>query len=408
MKKIIKLLKDTFMRKRFYLRDYFCQTNTLKECWVMLKYVLTFKRFKYDTAIYDYEKKAAKVMGAKYAYSYASGRQSLYAILKALNIGEGDEIIVQSFTCVAVSRAIIYTGSKPIYCDIDSSTFNMDYSKISSLITEKTKAIVVQHTFGNIADIEKIKDIISLAFRNAKVISATETMKYLEFNVEAEKRKIYIIEDFAHAVGCGKLKGDVGFYSSDHTKMISTSTGGMAFTNDEDIRRNLELDCYKYPFLSNTRIFQIAFTFIVETIITHPKVYWLLRPLRILLDKTRIFFFFRDENKLEKPKNYPLRLSNLQSVIGISQLENLEEQIEKRKRFTKEFIYPNCLLRTVWIQSYKVDRELWPINTIKIGTWFDSPIFGCKDLSTVHYEEGSCPVAEDVCKKIVNLPIPLR
>ena len=405
MKKIIKLLKETFIRKHFYLHDYFCQTNTFKECWMVFKHIFT-KHLKCGAAIYDYEKLAAKTMGTEHAYSYASGRQSLYAILKALNIGEGDEVIIPGFTCVAVARAIIYRGAIPIYVDIQCDIFNVDSDKLSAKITEKTKAIIVQHTFGNIADVEKIQ-------------------KLLWDKGIGKGGDLYIIEDFAHAVGCGKLKGDVGFYSSDHTKMISTSTGGMAFTDDIDIACRLShdrdlgigIDKYQENYLNRFRILQIAFTFIVETIITHPRIYWLLRPLRILLDKTRIFFFFRDENKLEKPKKYPLRLSNLQAAIGISQLENIDWHLEIRRDFGKYSKYNKINkhqivtpLREVIdrnsFDEYQVTKQIKE-GYVK-GIWFNSPVFGCEDLSSVYYEEGSCLVAEKVCKEIINLPIPLR
>jgi len=398
----VKLLKDTFIRRRFVLHDYFCQTNTFKECWLVLKCILTFKPLSWGGDIRKYEELAAKTMGSKYACSYASGRMALYAILKSLGIGEGDEVLVQGFTCVAVPRAVLYTGAHPVYFDIDRDTFNVDYTGIQNKITKRTKAVIVQHTFGNIADVEKVREIINNYNKKQsgdvpKDRQFTESPSFLD---RINRQKIYIIEDFAHTVGCGKLKGDVGFYFSDHTKMISTSTGGMAFTNDEEIMLNLDTNWFEYSFLPTFKILQIAFTFMVETIITHPKVYWLLRPLRILLDKIRVFFFFRDENRLSKPKEYPLRLSNLQAAIGISQLNRLPSYFKKMRQFS---IFP---LRDVYVIEDDRVRERYKDkfkeNYVVSGVWFNSLVFGCKDLSTVYYEDGSCPVAEDVWAIIVG------
>ena len=79
---------------------------------------------------------------------FESGRVAQYFLLKALGIGQGDEVIIQAFTCVAVPNSIIWTGAKPIYVDIDES-LNMDPKKLEKLINKKTKAVIWQSTFGN-------------------------------------------------------------------------------------------------------------------------------------------------------------------------------------------------------------------------------------------------------------------
>ena len=402
MNKLLRILKDVFIRRWFYQHDYFCQTNTYKECWLAIK--AFFSRVDY---IRGYEERAAEVMGAKWAKSFATGRHALYTILKSLNIGEGDEVICQAFTCVVVPNSILYAGASPIYADINLDTFNMDCDRVREKTTEKTKAVIVQHTFGNIADVEKIRgEINNYNAQKIKKIHAGGgyTLEETAVLMSMYTQKIYIIEDFAHAVGCGKLKGDAGFYSSDHTKMISTGTGGMAFTNNYEIirditKQNIDGSISGHSFF---RRLQILFTFIVEVAITHPRVYWLLRPLRIFLDKSRLFYFYRDENKREKPKNYPMKLCNFQAAIGLSQLEGLGKQIEERRLYSVRGI----MLRDVYLFNEEKNKEMFIKYFNKyyvVGYWFNSPVFGCKDFSRVHYKEGDCPVAEGVCKQIVNL-----
>ncbi len=85
----------------------------------------------------------------------------LYEILKAFEIGDGDEVLVQAFTCVAVPNSVRWTSAKPVYVDIDN-TYNIDPSDDAQKITPKTKAIIVQHTFGTPADMDAI---ISLRVR---------------------------------------------------------------------------------------------------------------------------------------------------------------------------------------------------------------------------------------------------
>src|SRR5258708_1144887 len=93
-----------------------------------------------------------------YAVAFINARSALYAILHCLHIKQGDEVILQAFTCVAVPNAIIATGAKPIYVDIDQS-LNINPDLIEKKITKKTKAIIVQHTFAIPANMDAIGKI---------------------------------------------------------------------------------------------------------------------------------------------------------------------------------------------------------------------------------------------------------
>ena len=114
-------------------------------------------------------------------FYFFKGRVALYAILKSIGIGQGDEVILPGFTCVVVPNAITYLGAKPVYIDIASVTFNIDPSKIEEKITEKTRAIIAQHTFGIPAEMDIIMEM-------------------------AKKYNLYVIEDSCHAIG-SKYKG---------------------------------------------------------------------------------------------------------------------------------------------------------------------------------------------------------
>lgn len=136
---------------------------------------------------------------------------SLYVILEALGIGSKDEIILPAFTCVVVPNAMIYHGIKPVYVDIEPDTYNIDVSKIKEKITPQTKAIYAQHTFGIPCNMDCIARI-------------------------AKDHGLIVIEDCAHALGAslnGRKVGSLGhvaYFSTDHSKVISTSTGGMITT----------------------------------------------------------------------------------------------------------------------------------------------------------------------------------
>jgi len=381
----VKTITDVFFRKRFYQHDFFCGSNTWQEvknvvCHILLRHPLV-----KGVYIGEYEKLAAQWMNCQYGCSFATGRQALYAILKALGIGEGDEVILQAFTCVVVPRAILYAGAKPVYVDIDGETYNMDAAKVRAALTPRTRALIMQHTFGYPAAVRELQDI-------------------------CVENSLYLIEDCAHAVGSryngvnvGGF-GTAGFYSSDHTKTISTSTGGMAFTNDKTLAEKIQL-CGRDNTLSRLDVLRIALTFVVETLITYPQVYWLLKPLRQLLNRT-LFFFYKDENAEQKPLRYPLKLSNLQAMIGLDQLSKLASNLGHRMAMSN-WLGENENQPLLRYPRYNGNPQLLVdamCKYVTIGRWYDSPVFGCERLDSVGYKKGSCPVAELVAKHVVNFP----
>ncbi|MEO8086120.1 MAG: aminotransferase class I/II-fold pyridoxal phosphate-dependent enzyme, partial [Bacteroidota bacterium] len=92
-------------------------------------------------------------------FLYWKGRVGLYALLKSMNVGKGDEVIIPAFTCIVVPNAILYLGAKPVYVDIDNRTYNINVDLIEEKITPRTKVIIAQNTFGLPPDIETILKI---------------------------------------------------------------------------------------------------------------------------------------------------------------------------------------------------------------------------------------------------------
>lgn len=97
--------------------------------------------------------------GKSNTFYFFKGRIALYAILKAMGVKAGDEVIIPGFTCVVVPNAVLYLGAKPVYVDIEAHTYNINTKRIEEKITEKTKAIIAQHTFGIPAEMDKILEI---------------------------------------------------------------------------------------------------------------------------------------------------------------------------------------------------------------------------------------------------------
>jgi dTDP-4-amino-4,6-dideoxygalactose transaminase len=133
----------------------------------------------------------------------------------------------------------------------------------------------------------------------------------------------------------------------------------------------------------------------MEVTITHPRIYWLLKPLRHLLDRARIFYFFREENKKDKPAKYPAQFTNVQAFIGLMQLEKI-----KNNRIHRIGLC-GCPILRLPVKEWQKGMERYFVR----GRWFDSPIFGCKDFELAGYRWESCPNAERACKQIGNLPV---
>ena len=163
----------------------------------------------------EFQNKFAKYVEAKYGIATSSGTTALHTALVAAGIKPGDEVITTPFTFAATSNSILYTQAKPVYADIDAKTFNLDPAKIEEQITDKTKAIVPVHLYGQPADMDGILEI-------------------------AQKYNLKVIEDAAQAHGAvykskkiGSI-GDFGCFSFYPTKNMTTGEGGMVTTNDEE------------------------------------------------------------------------------------------------------------------------------------------------------------------------------
>jgi len=169
-----------------------------------------------------FEKEFARYCDAEYGIAVNSGTSALHLVLSALEIGPGDEVITTSLSCIATGNAILYTGAKPVFCDIDPHTLNIDPDQIEKAITEDTKAIIPVHLLGQPADMDRILEI-------------------------SEEHQIPIIEDASQAQGAkykGRKVGSIGDYAcfSLYTnKIITTGEGGMILTDNKEMTQKMRL-----------------------------------------------------------------------------------------------------------------------------------------------------------------------
>lgn len=168
-----------------------------------------------------FEDQFAAYCDAKYAVGVNSGTDALYLALGALDITTGDEVIIPTFTFIATALCVSYTGAKPVFVDIEEETYNIDPEQLEAVITDRTKAIIPVHLYGQAANMKEI-------------------------NAIARKRNIAVVEDACQAHGAtyqGKRTGglgDVGCFSFYPTKGLGAfGDGGMVVTNSPKINEKV-------------------------------------------------------------------------------------------------------------------------------------------------------------------------
>jgi len=219
-----------------------------------------------------FQEKIAKLCKVKHAIAVCNGTQALYLGLKIMGIGQADEVIVPDFTFIASANAVVWTGAKPVFVDVDAKTFNIDSRQIEKAITKRTRAIMPVHIYGQAADMTAVMSI-------------------------AKKHHLKVIEDAAQGIKVtfkGKPVGgfgSVGCLSFYADKIMTTGEGGMVLTNDDELAKKAI----------------------------------------ILLNQGRTGrgWYIHDH------MGYNFRLTDLQAAIGLGQLKKLPVIIKRKKRIEK-------------------------------------------------------------------------
>ncbi|MCK4526064.1 DegT/DnrJ/EryC1/StrS family aminotransferase [candidate division WOR-3 bacterium] len=173
-------------------------------------------------AVEEFENAFAEYIGVKNAIAVSNGTISLDIALKSLDIKQGDEVIVPSFTFISTANAVLFQGAKPVFVDVDERTFNINPEDVVKKITDKTKAIIGVHLFGYPFDVKAIQEI-------------------------CEDYNLYLVEDCAQAHGAeykGKKVGGFGVagcFSFYATKNMTTGEGGIITTDSDEIAKMCRL-----------------------------------------------------------------------------------------------------------------------------------------------------------------------
>ncbi len=321
----------------------------------------------------EFEKRVCEYIGCSYGVAVNSGTAALHCATFAAGIGKGDEVIVSAISFVASANCILYQGGTPVFCDVEHDTMNIDVSKIENLITKNTKALIMVDMCGQPCDFDKIRTLCN-------------------------KHKLILIQDAAHSLG-GKYKNQkVGSYAditclSFHpVKNITTCEGGMMVTNNNSFFKRGQA----------CRSHGITKTFIER-------------------EKNNSYFY----DMVDLGFNY--RIPDVLCALGISQLEKIDNFIEKRNRIAKKyndffeehkhFVEPlKCYYDSAY-HIYVIKLNLKNLNLTRdeifkklkesgIGVNVHyRPIYLHSYYQNLNYKKGLCPNAEEIYNQIITLPI---
>ena len=319
----------------------------------------------------EFEKKVCNYVGCNYGVAVNSGTAALHCATFAAEIQKDDEVIVPAISFVATSNVVLYQGGKPIFCDIDPETLNIDISKIEELITKKTKAIIMVDMCGQPCHHDEIRQICN-------------------------KYNLILIQDAAHSIGAkykGKKVGsyaDITCLSFHPVKNITTCEGGMMITNNEN-------------YFKRAKSFR-----------SHGVS-------RDYVTREKMNSHYYEMNDL----GFNYRIPDVLCALGISQMDKLDLFIQKRNEIANyynnyfennEYIIPlnnyyDCAyhIYIIKLRSEKLNKSRDEIfkelkeSGIGVNVHY-MPIYLHPYYQKLGYEKGICPNSENVYENIITLP----
>lgn len=340
-------------------------------------------------------------------FLYWKGRVGLFAVLKAMGVGPGDEVILPAFTCVVVPNAILYTGATPVYADINPSSLCCDVQSIEQAITPKTKVLLIQNMLGLSY---KVHELVALA----------------------KAHGIYTIEDCTHGFG-GKYQGqfnglisDAAFFSSQWNKPFSTGIGGMLVVNNPALKEPLQkINATLLPPGFKDRAVLSALIW-ARTYLLKGFTYWtLLRCYRWLSKKGWVIgsSSAQELSGITMPEGYFKGMSDVQSSVGINALQSLTDAMVIRKTnalkvhdwlvkhnktcIPQPLIEDHAFLKyPLLVQDRGAFLEKAEKARLPLGDWFISPLHPIKSsLIPWGLNIDEYPHARYISEHIVNLPL---
>lgn len=365
-------------------------------------------RFNKSSAILEYEQTFAEWFVGHKAFAFWKGRVALYAILRALDIGPGDEVVLPGYTCVMDVNPIKYLGATPIYVDIEPFTFNMNVELLEEKITENTKVIIAQHTYGYPCDMDAIMNI-------------------------ADKSGIPVIEDCCLAFGSkykGKVVGTFGkaaYFSFQWNKTYTTGLGGMVLANDSELAEKIDsLYAEELCRPSKKEVLMLAAQLAIYRAFIYPRTTAFAQSIFRYLTKKGIVVGSSSPREFEPrmASDFLKAMSGIQARSGLKQLRKAEQNVAHRRKMAQ--LYDQLFAEKGWpprqYDASVMDPVMvrYPVRIgekakalaeagkagVELGSWFECPLHPIETpLATYGYDLGMCPEAEKASNEVVNLPL---
>ncbi len=251
---------------------------------------------------------------------FNSGRSAEWAIIKALELTKDDEVLYQDFTCVAVPNSLEWAGVKAVSVATQKGSFNMDLADLQQKITLHSRAVIVQHTFGQAVDLREIKQI-------------------------CDRKGLTLIEDCAHALGATYHKqklgtfGQIAFFSLGRDKVVSSVFGGVAITSDAKLAKKLRQIEENLP--------ENSWAWVTQQLL-HPILTWVFLPWYnsgwgklglVAAQKMHLLSkaVYETERHGGQPGCFPAKYSSKLAQLGVHQLQKLERFNSHRRQIARAY-----------------------------------------------------------------------
>jgi perosamine synthetase len=399
-----------FLKSNFY--TFSVETLKFKDLRLIKKYILYEKIKKKNDIDFKFEKLFKKKVGKGNILTFGAGRMAFYFLIKNLNFKRKyNDILLPSITCSVMVNAAVRAGYNPIFYDLDNITLGSSLKNINEKITNKTKIIVAQHTYGIPCEIDHIQ-------------------KY------CKKNNYFLIEDCALSYGSkykGKFLGnfgDISIFSFDRSKPINTFTGGLLYTKNIKLFNLLKKNYNAVPSLNFNKQIKIYYKIILDCFFSSPKIFPKFYIIELMLKKFKILkncylnsdYTDKFHNDYEYPCKYPLFLKKI-AIIKLTEFNKIAQQ---RKEFLKSILsllINNNLEKTIPLSYFNNNNDIVPLRILLFKNkfdksklnflkyfdensfWYSGPIDSCPiNPKKFGYKTGSCINLENNLKNFINLP----
>ena len=363
---------------------------------------------KTDPVVARYQQAFAEWLGVGHAFAFWKGRVAWYAILRALGVGEGDEVILPGYTCVMDVNPVMYVGARPVYVDIEPVTYNLDPDLIEPAITERTKGDRRSaHLRVPVRDGpdhgHRLRPITSPWWRTAVWL-------------------------WARAIAAGGWAPSVRPPTGRRrwNKPYTTGIGGMTTTDDPELARRIEqIMAAELVAPSAKEVLMLRAQLAVYKAVVYPRSTALVQEVFRRLTRTGLVVGSSDpaEFRPQMADNFFKGASRLQARVGLRQLRRIDQTIAHRRQMAQ--FYDQLLTEKGWPLP-KLPEHLDPVlvryplrvadkkaalakatgKLIELGSWFECPLHPIETpLAAYGYTSGQCPGAELASQQVVNLPV---